>query len=398
MNRFRTKKKAKEDTSGRHHVEEQSSMPSFKGFRRGKRSHEEEPKKEIDLTAVLPSDDNFRTSLLMTGLSARFSMLREQDAPHTKIGKASDDSVLFPKRQSRLLEYGFGAGGLADIAEVESIKAPRSFARIESYASDDADSTKGSSIMNRSTPTEGNNLFGGRQKIYKIPVGQGPKGAPGVMSGKALYEDDVAQSAFQKWRQAERERKTSFEYEDKDDVAEARHGEFDPYRSESPPPAGYNRKRETSSITSFTPSLARNSTAATSVVSQPTASIKDWQSQSTTPASASSTPVAERNVTRTRRLYEQGLNQDLHEQQTSALSRIETQSRKRKFGTRTPDLSQSSASPTSAFSERFGGSDRRPIMSKASAPNLRSISPPATASSVSTMDLPPIKAPAGLGE
>src|SRR3569833_3301859 len=125
MNRFRTKKKAKEDTSGRHHVEEQSSMPSFKGFRRGKRSHEEEPKKEIDLTAVLPSDDNFRTSLLMTGLSARFSMLREQNDPHTKIGKASDDSVLFPKRQSRLLEWGGGAGGRAGGAGGGAGGAPR---------------------------------------------------------------------------------------------------------------------------------------------------------------------------------------------------------------------------------------------------------------------------------
>ena len=105
MNRFRTKKKAaKEEAAAIARSSEDSEHSSmsggFKGFRKGKKAQMEEPKREFDLSTALPSDDNFRTSLLMTNLSARFSMLREQDDPSTKIGKASDDSVLYPKRQS----------------------------------------------------------------------------------------------------------------------------------------------------------------------------------------------------------------------------------------------------------------------------------------------------------
>ncbi|OIW24702.1 hypothetical protein CONLIGDRAFT_584513 [Coniochaeta ligniaria NRRL 30616] len=383
MNRFRTRRRAKDDSS----ASEQSSMPSFKSFRRGKKSTEEEPKKEFDLTSALPSDDNFRTSLLMTNLSARFSMLREQDDPNTKIGKASDDSVLFPRRQSRLADFGFttAPGGLSDIAEVESIKAPFLRGQVDSYISDDADSTKGGGIMNRGKPTEGNVLFGGRQKIYKIPVGgsASTKGnGAGGMAGRALYEDDVAVSAFQLWRQTEKNRR-SRESENKDSTDDGPDAEeAEPPRSESPSLVGYNRKRETSSTTSSASAIARYSTAATSITSQPATSARESQPAST----AASTPVMERSVTRTRRLYEQALNQDMHDQQSSAFSRIDTLSRQRPMGNRTPDLAQISPSPTTlAFHERFG--ERRPILTKASAPNLRSLSPPATASSSSTLDL-----------
>ncbi|KAI6357685.1 hypothetical protein MCOR31_010189, partial [Pyricularia oryzae] len=129
MNRFRGKRKEKEEpsTSGDH------SMPSLRGFLRSKKAPEEKPEPQIDIATALPTHDDFRTSLLMTGLSARFSMLREQDDPTSKIGKASDDSVLFPKRQSRMMDYGFNGGiGLNDIAEVESIRAP--FSRMDSFA------------------------------------------------------------------------------------------------------------------------------------------------------------------------------------------------------------------------------------------------------------------------
>lgn len=373
-------------------------MPSFKSFRRGKKSTEEEPKKEFDLTSALPSDDNFRTSLLMTNLSARFSMLREQDDPNTKIGKASDDSVLFPRRQSRLADFGFSAypGGLSDIAEVESIKAaPFLRGQVESYISDDADSTRSGGIMNRGKPVEGNVLFGGRQKIYKIPVA-GPASAKGNgaggMAGRALYEDDVALSAFQLWRQTEKHRR-SVESDNKDSTADSPEvEEAEPVRSESPSLIGYNRKRETSSTTSSASAIARYSTAATSVTSQPATSSRESQPASTATSSATSTPVPERSVTRTRRLYEQALTQDMHDQQSSAFSRMDTLSRQRPLGNRTPDLAQITPSPTTlAFHERFG--ERRQILTKGSAPNLRSMSPPATASSSITSDIV-IKAPA----
>ncbi|KAK7422938.1 hypothetical protein QQZ08_009296 [Neonectria magnoliae] len=390
MNRFRGRKKTKDDLSAgaaspRPSVESESSGP-FKMFGKNKKAPEEEPKPELDLASALPASDDFRTSLLMTGLSARFSMLREQDDPNTKVGKASDDSVLYPKRQSRLMDFGFG-GGLSDIAEVESIRAP--FARDSSYQSDDAASTSGS-MMGRSKPIEGNNLFGGRQKIYKIAA-NGNKG--GATAGRALYDDDVSQSSFQKWRQAERERQSLEEHR------QAESPELEHPRPESPPQSEYNRRRETSSTTSSVPSAARNSTAATSTTSsQPTASVKDWQSAT---AAANPTAPIERTVTRTRRLYEQGLNQDLHNQQTSSLSRIDTLSRQRNFGSRTPDLTPTVPSPASAtFSERFANT--RSIHNKSSAPNLRSFSPPATMSSqTSPVDahskFPPLKERASFG-
>ncbi|KAI0116717.1 hypothetical protein F4814DRAFT_258515 [Daldinia grandis] len=379
MNRFRTKKKAKEEISTpRPSQDSESSMP-FRPFRKGKKAQEPE-KVEIDISAALPSNDEFRTSLLMTGLSARFSMLREQDDPNTKIGKASDDSVLFPKRQSRL-DYG-GFRGLGDIAEVESIRAAAPFARKASYNSDDADSLKASSVMGRSKPTEGNNLFGGRQKIYKIPAGtSSSKNLDGGMSGRALYDDDVALSAFQRWRQAEKERKSSEEDGEENDERNSSYADADALRADSPILSNYNQKRETSSTTSSIPSLARNSTAATSITSsQRTPSLMDWQ-----PPTNSATAV-DRSVTRTRRLYESGLSNDLHEQQSSALSRIDTLTRQRTFGTLTPDMAQNSPSPTTlGFVDRFSG--ERKILAKSSAPNLRSMSPSATASPIGTPDL-----------
>jgi hypothetical protein len=331
----------------------------------GKKPAEEESKPEINLTSALPSNDDFRTSLLMTGLSARFSMLREQDDPSSKLGKASDDSVLYPKRQSRM-DFGLGLpGGLDDIAEVESIKAP-SFPRMGSFQSDDAQSLSGS-IMNRGKPTEGNNLFGGRQKIYKINANGSTKDG---LPGRALYDDDVASSAFQRWRQAEKERSSL------DDDTESTS-----LRPVSPSQSEFNRRRETSSTTSSAPSGGRNSTAATSVASnQPNSSLKEWQpATGNLPHSATQGPPVERSVTRTRRLYEQSLTQDLHDQQSSSLSRMDTLSRQRHFGSRTPEVGGNS--PTmSAFNERV--LDRKPqILSKASAPNLRSFSPPATVSS-----------------
>ncbi|QUC23764.1 uncharacterized protein UV8b_08005 [Ustilaginoidea virens] len=348
MNRFRNKKKARDDASI---GEQQSIYPESSGpFRMfsKKKSQDDEHKTELDLAAALPSRDDFRTSLLMTGLSARFSMLREQDDPNSKLGKASDDSVLFPKRQSRLAEFGGLGGGLQDIAEVESLKLP-SLGRYDSYQSDDAASTTGS-IMSRSKATEGNNLFGGRQKIYKLAAG-----SRAGMSGRALYDDDVAQSAFQRWRQEEKEKMALREDGDNDNLA-------------AEPAINYSRRSETGSTMSSVPSVARNSTAATSIASQ--TSSKDAQF-------TSNFPGLERSVTRTRRLYEQGLSQDLQDHQSAALSRMDTISKQRPFTSRAPD---SVPSPTaSTFGDR--ATERRTVLSKASAPNLRSFSPSTVGSS-----------------
>ncbi|OBT50158.1 hypothetical protein VE04_09647 [Pseudogymnoascus sp. 24MN13] len=168
MNRFRTKKKAEAADEAPARPSNDSAAPTLTPlkpamtFRRKKEKNEPPPRMELDLVNALPASDDFRTSLLMTGLSARFSMLREQDDPKSKIGKASDDSVLFPKRQSRLNDFGFTPQGLSDIAEVGSIRETT-----RRPAASDAQE----SIMSRGKPAEGNNLFGGRQKIYKIPMG-----------------------------------------------------------------------------------------------------------------------------------------------------------------------------------------------------------------------------------
>ncbi|CAK7273194.1 hypothetical protein SEPCBS119000_005525 [Sporothrix epigloea] len=402
MNRFRTKKKTKEDVAASTSRTSSDEQHTFMGFRRKQKAPEEE-KAQIDIASVLPSSDDFRTSLLMTGLSARFSMLREQDDPSTKIGKALDDSVLCPKRQSKLMDYGFR--GLDDIAEVESIRAPALFMRTNSFTSD-TDSVQ-ESIMNRTRPTEGNNLFGGRQKIYRIPASSASSKnlAEGGMGGRALYENDVNFSAFQKLRQERKERFLEYDSDFQDHIGTSTNGQFllstdtydqySPYqRSESPSPNEYNLRRETSSTTS---SGARNSTAATSVTSQPGTTSKDSQLSTTHPTSSagSTTPsgtTVERMPTfRIRRLYEQGLNQDLHEQQSSALSRIDTLTGKRILGSHTPELT-AAPSPTNSvgFGDRMGSAngtvsstleklERRQILSKASAPNLRSTSPPGSA-------------------
>ncbi|KXJ89824.1 hypothetical protein Micbo1qcDRAFT_165198, partial [Microdochium bolleyi] len=206
------------------------------------------------------------------------------------------------------------------------------------------------------------------------------------MPGRALYDDDVAMSAFQKWRMQEKERKSIDGDVDDDNSDEPAPDFEDVARPASPSIAGYNKNRDTSSTMSSIPSMARNSTAATSITSnQRTPSFKDGHGGLSLNTTVS-TPSTEKNVARTRRLYEQGLNQDLQENQSSALSRFESVTRQRALGSRTPDLSQGIApSPTlSAYSDRLGG---RSLLAKGSAPNLRSMSPPASASTVGTPDL-----------
>ena len=395
MNRFRTKKKAKDAMEGvvRGSTDsDASSLPplkSTKTFRR-KKNQQTEPKLQLDLANALPSSDDFRTSLLMSGLSARFSMLREQDDPKSKIGKASDDSVLFPsKRQSRLNDFGFQSHGLSDIAEVSSIngsiRPPFAFARADSYTTADGygtddDSTHAGSIMNRAKPGEGNNLFGGRQKIYKIPVGSTKSLGDGVssgMGGRALYENDVSQSAFQKLREREREQQ----------LQEREEGETQSSRPDSPPLSGYNRNRETSSTTSSGgPSNTRSSTAATSFTSQRTPSLSGSHTPITPGVPTSSTSALERSTTKGRRLYETGLDQHLHEQQYSAMNRIDTLTRQRILGAQTPPPGFSSPTGTSHSGDRW---ERQQIAGKSSLPNLRAASPPPNVTSMGTFDFGP---------
>ncbi|KIW81242.1 hypothetical protein Z517_04267 [Fonsecaea pedrosoi CBS 271.37] len=235
-----------------------------------------EPKPEIDLTTVLPDKNDFRTSLLMPGLSARFSMLREQDDPNTKVGKASDDSVLFPKRASRL--NLFSHNPLTDIAETESIqtafRAPfadeeRSYSPSEGagYASDDA-----GSVLARSRPVDGNNLFGGRQKMYRIPTANGSGSSKDLTeahlpltAGRHVYQNDVILSPYQQMRLKAREEQEREESRERSASAGAE--ESDRTSVINTPSTGFSKSRGTTSSTASGPSNRRTSTAATSVVS-----------------------------------------------------------------------------------------------------------------------------------
>lgn len=327
----------------------------------GRKKSEPEPVPQVDVSAILPTTDNFRTSLIMPNLSARFSMLREQDDPSSILGKASDDSVLHAHRKSKL--GGFGDTGLSDIAEVASISSVRppfaSAGRSASYHTDasimtDDDSTQSGSVMSRSRPGEGNVLFGGRQKIYKIPVGDagsvknlGSNEHRG-MKGRALYEDDVHMSAFQKYReqekQAERERKL-LELEREmlsDDIVNT--------SLNSPVLSTYDEKRETTSSTNSGPSRMSGSTAATSIISHgPTTGSAAQSPGISTPQSAGPLGLQRSN---SRRLYDTNLDQHISEQQS--LNRMNSVQRKASSsGRSTPQYLTQSRSATN-LRERFG--------------------------------------------
>ncbi|KAF2852760.1 hypothetical protein T440DRAFT_17535 [Plenodomus tracheiphilus IPT5] len=300
---------------------------------------QEEPKPELDLTFALPKVDDFRTSLIMPGLSTRFSMLREQDDPASKMGKASDDSVLQPKRQSRLHEFGFMAGGLSDIAEVSSlngsIRPPFATERTNSLDSSRDDDGSGS-MMTRARPGEGNVLFGGRQKIYMI-ANNSSKGL-----GRTLYDDDVNMSAYQKLRQEEKDRLRREE--------EEREGQ----RSEPSSPTALSQKRETSSSTNSGTVDTRTSTAATSIASQGANSVSA-SSPAFSPTTASH-PSFELNraTTKNRRLYDQGLDQHIQEQQSSAMNRLNSIQRARApTGRSTPPIPLPLARSATNLSDRF---------------------------------------------
>ncbi|KAF2803810.1 uncharacterized protein BDZ99DRAFT_399058 [Mytilinidion resinicola] len=335
------------------------------GTKKAKKSKkgQPEPKPELDLSIALPSTDNFRTSLLMPNLSARFSMLREQDDPNSKLGKASDDSVLHPKRQSRLHDFGFVPGGLSDIAEVasinSSIRPPFAYGRqdsVDGYGTDD-DSQSGS-VMTRSRPGEGNVLFGGRQKVYKI-ANSGNGSSKSL--GRALYEDDVNMSTFQKIRQQERadKEREAAELENEERLFDSRQSEPEPEPSSplkefySPSLSGYSGRRGTNS--SAGSGQARSSTAATSIASQGASSV---------PASSPAVPNApilplasdlNRTMTKGRnRLYDQGLDQHIHDQQSSAMSRLNSIQKQRgpTAGLSTPPF-LSQARSANNLSDRF---------------------------------------------
>ena len=287
----------------------QPSPTSFGKSLRRKKTHVVEVKPELDLATALPDTKDFRTSLMMPTFSARFSMLREVDDPDTKIGKASDDSVLFPKRASRM--NLFTHNPLTDIAEVDSIRGStfrppfaengRSQSFSEGYASDD-----GGSIMSRSKPGEGNNLFGGRQKLYRVPANQDNEGS-GPPLGRHMYESDVSMSMFQQLRLKERmERASEDTFERPGSLQQTDTEDADTVNS---PSTGFSKNRGTTSSTTSAPSNRRTSTAATSVASESPALPQNNSTSSVNRRISDQSSAVERNGTLHKRLYGATLDQ-----------------------------------------------------------------------------------------
>jgi hypothetical protein len=324
MNRWLTRKKdGDEPVSG-------------KKAKKGKKG-QEEVKPEFNLDAALPKVDDFRTSLIMPGLSTRFSMLREQDDPSSKIGKASDDSVLSPKRQSRLHEFGFIPGGLSDIAEVASLNGSvrRPIANERQNSFDSREEDDGGSMMSRARPGEGNVLFGGRQKIYMIS-NNSTKGL-----GRTLYDDDVNMSAYQKKRQEEKDLQRQQEAEEQAGM-----------QSEPSSPSATSRKRDSSSTNSGTVHQ-RTSTAATSIASQGANSVAVSSPSYPTFNGPISPPEMSRSTAKPRRLYDQGLDLQMQEQQSSSMNRLNSIQRTRApTGRSTPPLPFQARSATN-LNDRF---------------------------------------------
>ena len=390
MNPFKSRKKSHDggESLQRTSSDDAPALPTPRSRTFRRKKPQPEPKLELDLSTALPSTENFRTSLLMPNLSARFSMLRDQDDPTTKIGKANDDSVLFPKRVSRL---GLFSQGLSDIAEVSSLSNPirppfASADRTNSYASTDGygtdDDSQSGSVMSRSKPGQGNKFFGGRQKIYKIPVG-GSASAKELTTtgnalhrmGRAVYDDDVATSAFQALKQREKEEHggsdTHVQDQNLDQISVDRRG--------SPTLPGYNRNRETSSSTTSGPLNARASTAATSVASQNSSTLCGApQSTATSPNKTPSTKQQagmtvgpDRVTTKSKRMYGQGLDQQMYEQQSSAMHRLDSIQRRR--GLLSKGVSQSRSATN--LNDRF--QRQGPLYAST---NFRPNSPPPSAS------------------
>jgi hypothetical protein len=347
MNRFLKNKKekareAKEAKAAREakDTDEGDNAGGMMSFMKSKKP-EPEPKPELDFSSALPSNDDFRTSLLMPKLSARFSMLKDQDNPDSMLGKASDDSVLFPKRASKLNVFGHNPSLLSDIDEVSTECSRPSFAmaRADSSASGgdgygtDDDRSQNGSVMNRPRPGEGNNLFGGRQKVYKIPVksnGTSPNSESArTMGARAVYEEDIALSPFQRLRVKEKE-----EAKEKEDRgAEASAHDAPAPESDDALSRMSSAQRTTYSSTASGPAYGRASTAATSVdepyphaQSHPSPAAGDIHSPAVKPSAGM---ASERGSVRSRRLYGQGLAQSAQNQQASTLHRLESLSRQR---------------------------------------------------------------------
>lgn len=329
---------------------------------------------DFDLANALPGPEDFRTSLLMPKLSARFSMLKEQDDPESMLGKASDDSVLFPKRASRLNLFGHN-NGLADIDEM-SINSRSAFGQADSndgYGTDDDRSQAGGSIMSRARRAEvGNNLFGGRQKVYKIPArsrGASPNPEAGRSGlGRPVYEHDVTLSSFQRLRLKEKEERAAAAAAEDSALDSPTFGSNEDALSSG---ASTHRTTYCSTASGPSPTIGRVSTAATSIDEQPSTP------QSVEGSTAKQFSFPERGAIKPTRRYGQGLAQSVQNQQNFTLNRLESLSRQRPGTPELPQLNRAFSRSATSLRDRM---QRLPLVDAARPPS-RPTSPPLSTAS-----------------
>ncbi|KAK6497418.1 hypothetical protein TWF481_011827 [Arthrobotrys musiformis] len=289
------------------HRDDEQPKPQNKlrSFKRNKSQPPPTSRPQVDLTQALPPTDDFRISLMMPNLEKRFSVLREGEDQEGMGASGMGSGALASGTLFKDDQGGDFAkptvAGLTDITEVASIRSgsraegsfdlPGRAAQTEDYSG---------SIMDRPRQGEGNALFGGRQKVFRIntaaagsddvedsplsPIGRGRIG------GRALYTEDLpVQNGFRKGSTVDRESP----------------------RSQSPPPSNYNLDRNTQSSTNSGPtSLTRSSTTATSTSSN---------SRNFTPNTFVNTMVSTSSSKPRRLIYEQALDRDNSEREQNML-------------------------------------------------------------------------------
>lgn len=304
MHRLRKGKKDKED--GEHETKGGGLLAFIKG-----KNIPAPVAPAIDLTTVLPPTDDFRTSLLLPNLAQRFSILANEQGEL----KPSTTSSIVNELSSHNFPSFSNNGGLSDIAETSSLSGSISGKQGAGRDSHTSEESGSGGMMNRPKPGEGNILFGGRQKIYRVATSHGSQDdarEPGSLAGRIYYDNDIPVSAFS-WRE---KKKTNDGYDGGkvDDLEE-------PQQERSTSPGRINNNRNTSSSTNSTP-LTRSSTAATSVNSQHPSS----------PHIGSPPNTMVTGKPRRQPLYEQALDQKLQEQQT----KMEMLTNQLRIGTMSP--------------------------------------------------------------
>lgn len=333
MHRLRARKKGKTDDDVPPVPNLSSAMPFLK---RNKASPApEKPDLGAALESALPPSDDFRTSLLMPNLANRFSILKEQEAAAAAASQARGAAIGGLEAGSESTYSVARHSNLGDIAEgdVNSAQDPSQAQSPNRYTTrsneESGRPSEDGSVMSRGRGGDGNVLFGGRQKVYKVTnkalrgVGslEDLRSESPIGTGRALYQPDIPDVPPPPRNRPK--------YLDEEPLN---------INTDTGDNVDYNKNRYTSSSTNSTPASVsgpRMSTAATSINSQQNGSI----STKSVPQSPTSGPIKRGP------LYEQALDRQLQEQQSNAMGRLERLASLTRMRTTSPEPFGRSESP-----------------------------------------------------